>query len=269
MEAKVDSQNNIIHKETPSLWCQIKEDFSTPRAKDPAFRSAFELLFNYPGLIAIVHYRVANRLYNKGFRRLGRLIMGLTQLITSIDIHPGAYLGRRVFIDHGLGVVIGESAQVGNDVTIYQGVSLGGVSLEKTKRHPTILHNTVIGAGAKILGDIVIGENVRIGSNSVVIKGVPDNCTAVGIPARVINRPEREEAAAKKTTLKLPDLDRQLFSYLICRMKLLEEIIDQSKGVEHSSIEKLREEKEKLRVQEEALKRRYGDFMDALGDKKS
>ena len=110
---------------------------------------------------------------------------------------------------------------------------------------------------------------MRIGSNSVVIKGVPDNCTAVGIPARVINRPEREEAAAKKTTLKLPDLDRQLFSYLICRMKLLEEIIDQSKGGEHSSIEKLREEKEKLGVQEEALKRRYGDFMDALGDKKS
>lgn len=202
-----------------SLFSLIREDFAVVKTRDPALQSSFELLFNYPGLIALVHYRIAHWLYMRGFKKLGRAISGITLFLTNVDIHPEAKIGRRVFIDHAIGVVIGQTAVVGDDVTIYQGVSLGGVSLAKTKRHPTIESGVVIGAGAKVLGDIVIGANAKIGANSVVIKDVPRDCTAVGIPARVIVKGRSKEADAAN---KLPDIDRVLFQYLLTRMKILE-----------------------------------------------
>nr|WP_081955517.1 serine O-acetyltransferase [Helicobacter muridarum] len=256
----------MIHKEKIGLWLQIKEDFATPKTKDPAYNNPLELFFNYPGLIAIVHHRIAHRLYKNGFHLLGRIIMGWTQFLTNIDLHPAAYIGRRVFIDHGIGVVIGETAQIGNDVTIYQGVSLGGVSLERTKRHPTVLHNTIIGAGSKVLGDIVLGENVKIGSNSVVIKNVPSNSTAVGIPARVISSDGKHERKGnEKITTKLPDIDQKMFAYILCKMKILEQAIEQAKhGKDDIELKDICKEKEKFKAQEEELNKHYKEFIQAI-----
>lgn len=263
-QAKIDENNNIIYKEFLPLWEQIKEDFKTPTKKDPAFNNFFELFFNYPGLIAIIHHRIANRLYHRGFRLFARIIMGFTQFITNIDIHPAAYIGRRVFIDHGIGVVIGETAQIGNDVTIYQGVSLGGVSLERTKRHPTVLHNTIIGAGAKVLGDIVLGENVKIGSNSVVIKNVPDNATAVGIPARIINKDEKIGKDEKPTRTKLPDIDQKMFEYILCRIKILEEMVQKHTDLDDANTQSPCKEYQNLKEKERQLDTIYEDFLKAL-----
>lgn len=230
---QIDYENKIINKEYINLFSQIKEDFSIPSRKDPAYNSKIELFFNYPGLIAIIHHRIANRLYRNGFKLIARIIMGFTQFITNIDLHPGAYVGRRVFIDHGIGVVIGQTAEIGNDVTIYQGVSLGGVSLENKKRHPTILNNVVIGAGAKVLGNIVVGNNSKIGSNSVVIKNVPDNSTAVGIPARTLQAKLKEKK--EHITTSLPDINKQMFIYFLDKLKDIENIISSKEN--KSSIE--------------------------------
>lgn len=187
---------NDINAEQMGIWELLKEDFSTPSSRDPALKSKIELFFNYPGLIALAHYRVAHRLYKNEWRVLARIIMGFAQFLSNIDIHPAAQIGRRVFIDHGIGVVVGETAIIGDDVTIYQGVSLGGVSLEKTKRHPTLESGVIIGAGAKVLGNITIGRNAKVGANSVVIKDVPPESTAVGIPARVIPPKDSEAGEA-------------------------------------------------------------------------
>ncbi len=258
----IDNRNNIINKDELSLFKQIKEDLKTPQIKDPAYSNFLELFFNYHGVIATIHHRIAHRLYKRGFKLLARIIMGWNQFITNIDIHPAAYIGRRIFIDHGIGIVIGETAQIGNDVTIYQGVSLGGVSLEKTKRHPTILHNTTIGAGAKVLGDIVIGENVKIGSNSVVIKDVPSNSTAVGIPAKVIIKQDKKEINEKPTTTKLPDINLTMFEYILCRLKVLENMLDKDKYEEY-----LQKCKNELALKENELSKVYEDFLKALNDK--
>ncbi|WP_299547868.1 serine O-acetyltransferase [uncultured Helicobacter sp.] len=199
-----------------TLLGTIREDFAVILEKDPAINSKMELFFNYPGLIALVHYRIAHRLYTNGFRLLARVIMGIMQWLTNIDIHPACKIGHRVFIDHGVGVVIGETAEVGNEVTIYQGVSLGGVSLERVKRHPTIEDFVIIGAGAKVLGNIVVGAHSKIGANSVVIRPVPPNSTAVGIPARNIVKGMSDDLN------KIPDVSYQLFTYLKKRLDLLE-----------------------------------------------
>lgn len=205
------------------IFNDIKEDFSSIRKNDPAIKSNIELFFNYPGLIAIINYRIAHKLYQKKFRVLARIIMGITQFITNIDIHPACSIGKGIFIDHGIGVVIGETAILKDNITIYQGVTLGGVTLESTKRHPTIQSGVTIGAGAKILGNITIGENAKIGANSVVIRDVPDNATAVGIPARVIQKGRIKESSAMN---KIPDIDRQLFNYMLKRIQILESKID-------------------------------------------
>ncbi|RDU65018.1 serine O-acetyltransferase [Helicobacter sp. MIT 14-3879] len=221
-----------------SLFTLIKEDFKTIRKKDPAINSNVELFFNYPGLIAIVHYRIANKLYKKNFRILARIIMGFTQFITNIDIHPACSIGRGIFIDHGIGVVIGETAILEDNITIYQGVTLGGVSLDKVKRHPTILSGVVIGAGAKILGNITIGENAKVGANSVVIKDVPANSTAVGIPAKVIQKGRIQDSSAIN---KLPDIDAQMFNYLLKKIEILEYKLNKNYKEEESQKEKLKE----------------------------
>lgn len=165
----------------------IKEDFSQPKVQDPAYNSCVELFFNYPGVWAVVNYRFAHFFYTKNFKRTARIISGISQFLTGVDLHPGATLGRRIFIDHANGVVIGQTAVIEDDVLIYQGVTLGGTSLEKgIKRHPTIKKGVIIGSGAKVLGNITIGENAKIGSNAVVVKDVGANLTAVGIPAYIV-----------------------------------------------------------------------------------
>ncbi len=156
-----------------TLWSLIKEDFSVPKKNDPALHSNFELFFNYPGIWAIVNYRIANKLYNNNWKSLGRAICGISQIVTNVDIHPACTIGRRVFIDHGCGVVIGETSIIEDDVLIYQGVTLGGVSLSHGKRHPTIQSNAVIGSGAKVLGNIKIGKTgssnpIGIGKNTCI-----------------------------------------------------------------------------------------------------
>ncbi|EAI8624522.1 serine O-acetyltransferase [Campylobacter lari] len=169
-----------------SIFKLIKEDFSMPKQKDPAYRSWIELVFNYPGVWAVVNYRFAHFFYIKNYKRIARMISGISQFLTGVDLHPGATLGRRIFIDHAIGVVVGETAIIGNDVIIYQGVTLGGTSLDKNaKRHPTIEDGVIIGSGAKILGNITIGKNAKIGSNAVVLKDVGVNLTAIGIPAYI------------------------------------------------------------------------------------
>jgi serine O-acetyltransferase len=205
-----------------TLFGLIKEDFLNVKRNDPALHSSFELFFNYPGLWALFFYRQAHWFYTKGLRFLPRLISGLGQFLTTIDIHPAAQIGRRVFIDHGVGVVIGETTIIGNDVLIYQQVTLGGVSLSHGKRHPTLKNNVVIGAGSKILGNITIGENSKVGANSVVVKDVPADSTAIGIPARVIQR------GFDKTPLshnKIPDINKEIFEYLVKRLAVLEHAV--------------------------------------------
>jgi serine O-acetyltransferase len=237
--------------ETLSLWQLIKEDFQTPWKNDPAIRSKFELFFNYPGIWAIIHYRVAHALYRRGFHFLSRILMGITQIITNIDIHPRCKIGRRVFIDHGVGVVVGETAEIGNDVLIYQGVTLGGVSLDKdVKRHPTVKSGAVISAGAKVLGNITIGKNAKVGANSVVIKDVPDDSTAVGIPARIISKGKDKSQLSHN---KIPDINKELFIYLSKRIALLEEAISSH----HEEI---------IPKREEELEKIYKEFISSMKD---
>jgi serine O-acetyltransferase len=168
---------------------------------------------------AIFWYRIAHRLYRNNFKASARVIMGINQILTNIDIHPGAIIGRRVFIDHGTGVVIGQTAIIEDDVLIYQGVTLGGVSLTEGKRHPTIKRGVVIGAGAKILGNITIGENSKVGANSVVVRNVPENSTAIGIPAHVIQKGRDKDPFSHN---KLPDINKEMFEYLLKRVAILE-----------------------------------------------
>lgn len=233
-----------------SLFSKIREDFRVVWDNDPAIRSRFELFFNYPGIWAIVNYRVANWLYCRNFKVLGRVLMGITQFFTNIDIHPACKIGNRVFIDHGFGVVIGETSEIEDGVLIYQGVTLGGVSLSKGKRHPTIKRNAVIGSGAKILGNIEIGESSKIGANSVVIKNVPAYSTAVGIPARVIKTGKCAREPLNHN--KLPDIDKQMFEYLIKRVAVLEHILSKTN--------------QDIDIRDKELEKIYNSFISAMKD---
>ncbi|MGX2971776.1 serine O-acetyltransferase [Helicobacter sp. T3_23-1059] len=285
------------------FWDIIKEDFATPEQKDPALKNPIELFFNYPGVVALFHYRFAHFLYMRDWKILARIIMGFAQFLTNIDIHPAARIGRRVFIDHGIGVVIGETAIIGDEVTIYQGVSLGGVSLKRTKRHPTLESGVVVGAGAKVLGDITIGANAKIGANSVVVKDVPRGCTAVGIPARILTPQDKNENLAPQsqnlsqnlsknakssakssvdfgldsseileidTRTKLPDVSKSAFLYLLERIEILEQekaLREAQKEGGHSGdgsdCEEALEELAKMR---ENLEKRYEKYIAAFRD---
>lgn len=168
----------------------FREDLAAARDRDPAARSSFEIALGYPGLHALWSHRVTHRLWRvPGFKLIARLMSQFTRSVTGVEIHPGATLGRRIFIDHGMGVVIGETAVVGDDVTLFHGVTLGGRSMTHGKRHPTIGNRVVIGAGAKVLGAIWIGDGAQIGANAVVVKDVPDGAVAVGVPATIKGRP--------------------------------------------------------------------------------
>lgn len=170
-----------------NLFSQLKEDIAVVFDRDPAARTTFEVITTYPGFHAMVIHRLANKLWRMEWKWLARFTSHIGRWLTGIEIHPGATIGRRVFIDHGMGVVVGETAEIGDDCTLYHGVTLGGTSWNKGKRHPTLMPGVVVGAGAKILGPITIGANARIGSNAVVVKDVPENATAVGIPARILD----------------------------------------------------------------------------------
>ncbi|TCK05380.1 serine O-acetyltransferase [Phorcysia thermohydrogeniphila] len=187
------------------MFKRLKEDIETVFERDPAARSVIEVILCYPGLHAIWLHRIAHWLWNHNFKLLARLISHFSRWFTGIEIHPGAKIGRRFFIDHGMGVVIGETAEIGDDVTIYHQVTLGGTSTKKGKRHPTIGNNVVIGAGAKILGPVKIGDNCKIGANSVVIKDVPPNSTVVGIPGKVVKRNGIKPTKVDLEHGKLPD----------------------------------------------------------------
>ena len=169
------------------MFTRMKEDINSVFDRDPAARTTFEVLLNYPGLHAIWVHRLSHRLWRANWKLLARILSTFSRWLTGVEIHPGATLGRRFFIDHGMGVVIGETAEIGNDVTLYHGVTLGGTSWNAGKRHPTLEDNVVIGAGAQVLGPITIGEGGKVGSNSVVVKDLPNNATAVGIPARIVS----------------------------------------------------------------------------------
>ena len=179
---------SIPVKQNLDIFSLMAEDVRAAVERDPAAVNAFVVLTSYPGIHAIWAHRVEHWFWKHGFKWLARAGSQITRFFTGIEIHPGASLGRRVFIDHGVGIVIGETAIVGDDVTLYHGVTLGGTSLEKVKRHPTLQNCVVVGAGAKILGDITIGSHSRIGANAVVVKDVPSQSVVVGVPGQVIRR---------------------------------------------------------------------------------
>ncbi|NLO98571.1 MAG: serine O-acetyltransferase [Peptococcaceae bacterium] len=207
----------------------IKEDIRTVFERDPAAKSTLEVLLCYPGLHCIIMHRVAHFLYRKKRYVLARFISHINRFLTGIEIHPGAVIGRRVFIDHGHGTVIGETAEIGDDVTIYQGVTLGGTGKEKGKRHPTIGNNVVISTDAQVLGAIVIGDNSKIGAGSVVLQDVPPNCTVVGIPGRVKVRRDPTTGIDLEHN-KLSDPMADIINDLNARISKLEEEIEKLKG---------------------------------------
>lgn len=199
------------------MFRSLREDIACVFERDPAARNWLEVITNYPGVHALQFHRLSNWFWRRRLKWLARTLSSLARLLTGIEIHPGATIGRRFFIDHGMGVVIGETAEIGNDCTVYHGVTLGGTSWKKGKRHPTLEDNVVIGAGAKVLGPIRIHEGARVGSNAVVVKDVPSGATAVGVPGRIVaarhdEQTQKREAIARKmgfdaygTTRDMPD----------------------------------------------------------------
>jgi serine O-acetyltransferase len=203
------------------MFRTIKEQVDTIFREDPAAKSVIEIFFCYPGFHAILLHRLAHRVYEMRFSFLARLISQFSRALTGIEIHPGAKIGRRFFIDHGMGVVIGETAEIGDDVLLYQGVTLGGTGKEKGKRHPTIGNHVVIGTGAKVLGNIRIGDHVKIGAGSVVVHAVPDDSTVVGVPGRVVRvRGETNDDVLEHG--RLPDPEGQAIEDLARRVGQLE-----------------------------------------------
>ncbi|MBZ0167819.1 serine O-acetyltransferase [Candidatus Methylomirabilis lanthanidiphila] len=204
------------------MFTTLKRDIQAALDRDPAARSALEVLVCYPGLHVLYFHRLAHWFWNRNLKTLGRAISHVGRFLTGIEIHPGARLGQGLFIDHGTGVVIGETSEVGEDVTIYQGVTLGGTSLEKKKRHPTIGKGVVIGAGATILGPIRVGDNSRIGSGSVVVKEVPPNSLVVGVPGQVIYRDGKR--VPPSTDLEMTDMPDPAGKAIRCVLERLQEL---------------------------------------------
>ncbi len=213
----------------------VLADFKIIFERDPAARNWLEVLLCYPGLHALLLHRLANKLYQVGLPVIPRVISQIARLVTGIEIHPGASIGKGVFIDHGMGVVVGETAIVGDYSLIYQGVTLGGTGKESGKRHPSLGRNVVVGAGAKVLGNINISENVRIGAGSVVLRDVPSDCTVVGIPGRIVYR-----AGSKVEPLdhaKLPDSEAKVIRMLLDRIESLEAQLNSLQATEKNTEE--------------------------------
>jgi serine O-acetyltransferase len=204
-----------------TMFNTLAADFRIIFERDPAARSRLEVLFCYPGLQALIFHRLAHRLHGLRLLLVARLISHVARFLTGIEIHPGATIGRGVFIDHGMGVVIGETAIIGDYALIYQGVTLGGTGKECGKRHPTLGENVVVGAGAKVLGNIEVGNNARIGAGSVVLRNVPADCTVVGIPGRIVYR--AGERVEPLDHARLPDSEAQVIRALVDRIEALEQ----------------------------------------------
>jgi serine O-acetyltransferase len=239
----------------------VREDIRVVFDRDPAARNVWEIVLTYPGFHALFFYRVAHSAWTNGFKGLARFVSNLGRFFTGIEIHPGARIGRRFFIDHGMGVVIGETAEIGNDVTIYQGVTLGGTSLRKEKRHPTVEDWVVIGAGATVLGPVIIGHNSRIGSGSVVVTAVPPHSTVVGIPGRVVEgEAARRDARAHIIDLDhahLPDPIAKAIGGLADYIQKLERRVDELSERQGGLEEKTAEDSEVLNKVKELLKNNH------------
>jgi len=216
------------------MFSQLKEDINCVFDRDPAARNWFEIVTTYPGVHALQAYRLGHWLWKKELKLLARMISTLARFLTGIEIHPGAVIGRRFFIDHGMGVVIGETAEIGDDCTIYHGVTLGGTSWDGGKRHPTLENGVVIGAGAKVLGPIIIRENARIGSNAVVVKDVTADASVVGVPGRVVVKKQdvekkRQDIADKigfdayGSTADMPDPVAQAVNRILDHIHVMDE----------------------------------------------
>jgi len=229
-----------------SIFARFAEDLDSFIKRDPAARSRLEVFFCYPGYHAVLFYRLANALWRRKFQLLGRFVSNIGKIFTGIEIHPGATIGRRFFIDHGNGVVIGETSEIADDVTLYQGVTLGGTSLEEGKRHPTLERCVIVGSGAQVLGPITLGEGARIGANAVVLKDVPKGATMVGIPAKIVmgrDKKQVDEFTAYGTpTEDLPDPVARSFeslrsqlNTLTDRVKELESELDRKQTDDDSS----------------------------------
>lgn len=224
----MDADRDLGATARPGTWASLKEDVRCVFQRDPAARTTFEVVTTYPGVHAIMLYRFANGLWRRGWRYMPRFLSYIARVWTSIDIHPGATIGRRFFIDHGTGVVIGETAEIGDDVTLYHGVTLGGTSWSQGKRHPTLKDRVVVGAGAKILGPITVGTGSKVGANSVVIKDVPDDRTVVGIPAKVVHVDKVASLNPYGVDLNhhlIPDPVASAINCLLDRIRLLEEAL--------------------------------------------
>ena|SRR5689334_3183760 len=239
------------------MWSTLKEDIRVVFQRDPAARSFLEVIFTYPGFHALFFYRMSHALWTSGLKSPGRLVSNLGRFYTGIEIHPGAKIGRRFFIDHGMGVVIGETAEIGDDVTIYQGVTLGGTSSRKEKRHPTVEDWVLIGVDATILGPVTIGRNSKIGAGSVVVNDVPPDSTVVGIPGRVVKGEGVHHDAVHLVDLehqRLPDPVAKAIGTLVDYVQKLEKRVNDLSARQGGLEVKQAEDNEVLRQVKELLK---------------
>src|ERR1043165_1895261 len=216
------------------MFARLKEEISVVFERDPAARTTWEVVTCYPGFHAMLVHRLSHRLWVSGFKWLARFVSQLCRWLTGIEIHPGARIGRRFFIDHGMGVVIGETAEIGDDCTLYHGVTLGGTSWNKGKRHPTLGNRVVVGAGAKILGPILVGNGAKIGSNAVVVKEVPEGATAIGIPARIIEAQDPDQSGRFAAYAVVRDLNDPLGKAI---HELMDHGADNDRRIEHILVE--------------------------------
>jgi serine O-acetyltransferase len=219
------------------MFDALRDDIHTVMERDPAARSTLEVLLCYPGVHALALHRLGNRFWRAGWLSTARFVSHVSRFITGIEIHPAARLGRGLFIDHGMGIVIGETAEVGNNVSLLQGVTLGGTSTRREKRHPTLLDNVTVGAGAKIIGAITIGENSRVGAGSVVVRDVPPNAVVVGVPGRVTYKDGQRVSGIDMDMTDLPDPVSRAIEQLVERIRSLEADLDGlRKAVDHDGL---------------------------------
>ena len=226
---KKQSQSELV-RSILRIVNEIREDVRVIQERDPAATNKAEVLLLYSGLHAVLAYRLSHVLYEKKLFFAARLVSQAARFLTGIEIHPGAKIGRGLFIDHGSAVVIGETAELGDNCTLYQGVTLGGTGKDVGKRHPTLGNNVMVGAGAKVLGPFTIGDNVKIAANAVVLDAIPDNCTAVGIPARVVRRENKRVTEADLDQVHIPDPVAQEICRLRRKTELLEKKIKELEG---------------------------------------
>ena len=233
------------------MFDHLREDIAVVFERDPAARTSWEVFTCYPGFHALQVHRLAHRLWGWRLKWLARFLSHLSRWLTGIEIHPGARIGRRFFIDHGMGVVIGETAEIGDDCTLYHGVTLGGTSWKKGKRHPTLGNGVVVGAGAKILGPIVVGDGAKIGCNAVVVKEVPQGATAIGVPARIIEAQDPDQAGRFAAYAVVRDLNDPLGKAI---HELMDHGADNDRRIEHILVElrRLSGEMERVRKAEQA-----------------